>query len=58
LIALQSQNDELLRKLTVKTKEKMILRIALESQAKRLGLAEQYNPELKEVLKNLVTSLQ
>lgn len=55
---LKSRNKDLLRKLTVKTKEKMILKIALESQAKRLGLAEQYNPELKEILKNLVTSLQ
>ncbi len=58
LIMLQSRNDELLRELTVKTKEKMILRIALESQAKRLGLSEQYDPELKKILKDLVSSLQ
>jgi septal ring factor EnvC (AmiA/AmiB activator) len=58
LILLQSRNDELLRELAVKTKEKMILKIALESQAKRLGLSEQYDPELKEILKDLVTSLK
>ncbi len=58
LRALQSRNDELLRELAVKTKEKMILKIALESQAKRLGLSEQYDPELKEILKEFVTSLQ
>ncbi|HJO48877.1 MAG TPA: hypothetical protein QF625_08025, partial [Candidatus Scalindua sp.] len=33
LLVLQSRNDELLRELAVKTKEKMILKIALESQA-------------------------
>jgi len=55
---LQSRNDELLRELAVKTKEKMILKIALESQAKRLGLSEQYDPELKKILKDLVTSLK
>lgn len=58
LRVLQDRNDELLRELTVKTKEKMILKIALESQAKRLGLSEQYDSELKEILKDLVTSLQ
>ncbi len=58
LLVLQSRNDELLRKLAVKTKEKMILKIALESQAKGLGLSEQYDPELKEILKDLVTSLK
>ncbi len=58
LSVLQSRNDELLRELAVKTKEKMILKIALESQAKRLGLSEQYDPELKEILKDLVTSLK
>jgi chromosome segregation ATPase len=55
---LQNRNDELLKELAATTKEKMILRIALESQAKRLGLTEQYDPELKEILKDLVTSLQ
>ena len=58
LSVLQSRNDELLRALAVKTKEKMILQIALESQAKRLGLSEQYDPELKKILKELVTSLK
>ena len=58
LRVLLSRNDELLRELAVKTKEKMILKIALESQAKRLGLSEQYDPELKEILKDLVSSLQ
>ncbi len=58
LSVLQSRNDELLRELAVKTKEKMILKIALESQAKRLGLSEQYDPELKKILKDLVSSLQ
>ena len=56
--ALQSQNDMLLKELANKTKEKMILKIALEAQAKRLGLAEGYNPDLKETVKRLVTSLQ
>ena len=58
LRVLQNRNDKLLRELAVKTKEKMILKIALESQAKRLGLSEQYDPELKKILKDLVTSLQ
>ncbi|MFQ5686027.1 MAG: hypothetical protein ACE5GV_05145 [Candidatus Scalindua sp.] len=58
LRVLQSRNDELLRDLAVKTKEKMILEIALESQAKRLGLSEQYDPELKKILKGIVSSLQ
>lgn len=58
LSVLQSRNDELLRALAVKTKEKMILQIALESQAKRLGLSEGYDPELKKILKELVTSLK
>ncbi len=58
LRVLQSRNDELLRELAVKTKEKMILKIALESQAKRLGLSEEYDPELKKILKDLVTSLK
>ena len=58
LIALRSQNEELVKKLAAKTKEKMILEIALESQANRLGLSENYDPELKKILENLVTSLQ
>ena len=58
LIALRSQNKELVKKLTAKTKEKMILEIALESQANRLGLSEHYDPELKKILENLVTTLQ
>ena len=58
MIVLRSQNDELVKKLAARTKEKMILKIALESQAKRLGLSENYDPELKEILKNLITSLQ
>ena len=58
LIALRSQNEELVKKLAAKTKEKMILEIALESQANRLGLSESYDPELKKILENLVTSLQ
>ncbi len=58
LLALQSRNDELANELAVKTKEKMILKIALESQAKRLGLSENYDPELKEILKKFVISLQ
>jgi len=36
----------------------MILEIALESQANRLGLSENYDPELKKILENLVTTLQ
>lgn len=58
LIDLRSQNGELVKELAAKTREKMILKIALESQAKRLGLSENYDPELKKILKNLVTSLQ
>lgn len=58
MIELRSQNDELVKALVAKTREKMILKIALESQANRLGLSENYDPELKEILKNLVTSLQ
>ncbi len=58
LIVLRAQNEELLKKLVAKTREKMILEIALESQANRLGLSENYNPELKKILENLVTSLQ
>ncbi len=58
LIELRSQNDKLVKKLAAKTKEKMILKIALESQGKRLGLSESYDPELKTILKSLVTSLQ
>jgi hypothetical protein len=58
LIVLRSQNKELVKKLTAKTKEKMILEIALESQANRLGLSEHYDPELKKILENLVTTLQ
>ena len=58
LIALRSQNEELVKQLAAKTKEKMILEIALESQANRLGLSENYDPELKTILKNLVTTLQ
>ncbi len=58
LLALQSRNDELVNELVAKTKETMILKIALESQAKRLGLTENYDPELKEILKMFVTSLQ
>ncbi|MBO1224328.1 MAG: hypothetical protein JYX80_07850 [Candidatus Scalindua sediminis] len=58
LEALQNQNDELLKELTRKTKEKMILEIAFEAQAKRLGLSERYDPDLKETIKDFVTSLQ
>ena len=58
LIGLRSQNEELVKKLAAKTKEKMILEIALESQANRLGLSENYDPELKKILENLVTTLQ
>ena len=58
LIALRSQNDVLVKKLAAKTREKMILKIALESQADRLGLSENYDPALKKILENLVTSLQ
>ncbi len=58
LIVLRSQNEELVKKLAAKTREKMILTIALESQADRLGLSENYDPELKKILENLVTSLQ
>jgi len=43
LIALRSQNDELVKKLAANTREKMILKIALESQAKRFGLSEGYD---------------
>ncbi|MHC4321000.1 MAG: hypothetical protein ACYST3_01870 [Planctomycetota bacterium] len=58
LMELRSQNDELVKKLAAKTREKMILKIALESQANRLGLSENYDPELKTIFKNLVISLQ
>ena len=58
LIALRSQNEELVKKLAAKTREKMILEIALESQANRLGLSENYDPELKKILEGLITSLQ
>ena len=58
LIALRNQNEELVKRLAAKTKEKMIMEIALESQANRLGLSENYDPELKTILKNLVTTLQ
>ena len=58
LIALRNQNEELVKRLAAKTKEKMIMKIALESQASRLGLSENYDPELKTILKNLVTTLQ
>jgi len=58
LIALRNQNEELVKRLAAKTKEKMIIKIALESQANRLGLSENYDPELKTILKNLVTTLQ
>lgn len=58
LIALQNRNNELMNELAKKTKENMILKIALESQSKRLGLSENYDSELKEILKKLVTSLQ
>ncbi len=58
LTELRSQNDELVKELAARTKEKMILKIALESQANRLGLSENYDPELKTILKNLVISLQ
>lgn len=55
---LQSRNDKLLRELAKKTKEKMILEIAFEAQAKRLGLAERYDPGLKKTIQDFVTSLQ
>ncbi len=58
LEALQKQNDKLLKELANKTKEKMILEIAFEAQAKRLGLSERHDPDLKEIIKNFVTSLQ
>ena len=58
LIALRNQNEELVKRLAAKTKEKMIMKIALESQANRLGLSENYDPELKKILENLVTTLQ
>lgn len=58
LVALRSQNRELMKELASKTTEKMILKIALESQANRLGLSENYDPDLKEILKNLVSRLQ
>ncbi len=58
LSTLQSENDQLLKELADKTKEKMILEIALKAQAKRLGLTEEYDPDLKEILKKFVTSLQ
>ncbi|GAX59927.1 cation/multidrug efflux pump [Candidatus Scalindua japonica] len=55
---LRDRNDELVSKLAAESREKMILKIALESQANRLGISENYDPELKTILKNLVTSLQ
>ena len=58
MIVLKNQNEELVTKLAAKTREKMILEIALESQANRLGLSENYDPELKKILKDLVTTLQ
>lgn len=58
LSTLQSENDQLLKELADKTKEKMILEIALKAQANRLGLTEEYDPDLKEILKKFVTSLQ
>ena len=58
LIELRSQNAKLVKKLAAKTKEKMILKIALESQARRLGISKDYDPEFKAILKNLVTRLQ
>jgi hypothetical protein len=58
LLALQNRNDKLMNELAAKIKEIMILKIALESQAKRLGLPENHDPELKEILKSFVTSLQ
>jgi len=58
LITLRKQNEELVKKLAAKTREKMILKIALESQANRMGLSENYDPELKTILKKLVTTLQ
>ena len=58
LSELQNQNDKLLQELAKKTKEKMILEIAFKAQAKKLGLSEGYDPDLKEILKTFVTSLQ
>ncbi len=58
LIELKDRNDALEKELATKTREKMILKIALESQANRLGLSENYDPELKKILENLVTTLQ
>jgi len=55
---LQNRNDKLLKELAKKTKEKMILEIAFEAQAKRLGLAERHDPGLKKTIKDFVTSLQ
>ncbi len=47
-----------MKELAKKTTEKMIMEIALEAQAKRLGLSERYDPDLKEIIKDFVTSLQ
>lgn len=58
LEALQNQNDKLLKELAKKTKEKMILEIAFEAQAKRLGLSERHDPDLKQTIKDFVSSLQ
>lgn len=58
LSILQAQNDKLRKELLEKTKEKMILEIALKAQAKRLGLSEGYDTKLKGYLKDFVTSLQ
>jgi chromosome segregation ATPase len=55
---LQNRNDKLLQELAKKTKEKMILEIAFEAQAKRLGLEERHDPDLKKTIKDFVTSLQ
>ena len=57
---LEKQIDGLVKEMerAKKTKEKMILEIAFEAQAKRLGLAERHDPGLKETIKNFVTSLQ
>lgn len=55
---LKSQNGKLLSELTKKTREKMILEIALTTHAKKLGILKKHNPDLNELLKQLLKSLQ
>ncbi len=58
LKVLQNKNDKLVKELVNRTKEKLILEIAFKAQARRLGLSEGYDPELKEIVKRFVTGLQ